>query len=290
MYGYVLPDKPNMFVKDYSLYKAFYCGLCKSTGKMCGQLMRFTTNYDMTFLNVLYHAILDKEVKFSEETCILNPIKKKSVVDDDELTHDIIDINNILSHYKCIDDVIDNKSLDKKIADDLVIKSRYNKSKKKFVKIDEIVSKGYNDLRLLEESNCGSVDRVAHPFANIMQGISKELFKDKYTEEIGEMMYALGKWVYIMDAIDDIDDDYKEGKFNLFLVNYEYNNKEQFLLDKKGDLEFILMNCYNTIRKNFDKININKYEGVLTNILWYGILTNTKDMLTRKEKCKKIRI
>ena len=86
MYGYVLPDKPNMFVKDYSLYKAFYCGLCKSTGKMCGQLMRFTTNYDMTFLNVLYHAILDKEVKFSEETCILNPIKKKSVVDDDELT------------------------------------------------------------------------------------------------------------------------------------------------------------------------------------------------------------
>ncbi len=290
MYGYVLPDKPNMFVKDYSLYKAFYCGLCKSTGKMCGQLMRFTTNYDMTFLNVLYHAVLDKEVKFSEETCILNPIKKKSVVDDDELTHDIIDINNILSHYKCIDDVIDNKSLDKKIADDLVIKSRYNKSKKKFAKIDEIVSKGYNDLRLLEESNCGSVDRVAHPFASIMQGISKELFKDKYTEEIGEMMYALGKWVYIMDAIDDIDDDYKKGKFNLFLVNYEYNNREQFLLDKKGDLEFILMNCYNTIRKNFDKININKYEGVLTNILWYGILTNTKDMLTRKEKCKKIRI
>ena len=59
MFGYVLPDKPNMFMKDYAEYRAFYCGLCKSIGKKCSEVMRFTTNYDITFLNVLYHAIFD---------------------------------------------------------------------------------------------------------------------------------------------------------------------------------------------------------------------------------------
>ena len=244
----------------------------------------------MTFLNVLYHALNDKDTKISNEVCILNPIRKKSVIVDDELTHDIIDVNNILTHYKCVDDIIDNKSLSKKIVDGVVVKNHYKKSAKNFPRIDEIVSKGYNELRVLEEANMGSVDRVAHPFAKIMQEISKELFKDKYNENIGEMMYALGKWVYIMDAIDDIDEDFKENKFNLFLVSYDYNNRAKFIKDKGAELEFILMNCYNTISENFEKINLKKYEGVLTNILWYGILASTKDMLKRTEKCKKIRI
>ncbi len=290
MYGYVIPDKPNMFMKDYTMYRAFYCGLCKSIGKKCSQLMRFTTNYDMTFLNVLYHSLFNKDIEISNETCILNPIREKSVVKDDELTHDIIDVNNILTHYKCVDDVLDDKSLSKKIADDFLIKKYYKKSARKFKKINEIVSKGYKDLRELEKSNCSSIDRVSHPFASILKGVAKELFLDKYTDEIGEIMYALGKWVYLMDAVDDINEDFEKGKFNLFLVNYDYIDRKKFLLDKHDDIEFALMNCYNTISKNFESIKLEKYEGVLTNILWYGILQSTKDILTRSEKCKKIRI
>ena len=53
MFGYVIPDKPNMFMKDYSLYRAYYCGLCKAIGERCGETMRFLTNYDVTFLSLL---------------------------------------------------------------------------------------------------------------------------------------------------------------------------------------------------------------------------------------------
>ena len=157
-------------------------------------------------------------------------------------------------------------------------------------KIDKIVSKGYDKLRDLEKEGCKSVDKVSDPFANIMKGIAKELFKEKYDDSIGDMMYALGKWVYIVDAIDDIDEDYKDKKFNLFLFDYDYIDKKTFLLEKHDDLEFILMNCYKTILDNFNKLNVKKYEGVLTNILWYGIKAKTEEMLTRSEKCKKIRI
>ena len=290
MFGYVLPDKPNMFMKDYAQYRAFYCGLCKSIGKKCSQPMRFTTNYDITFLNVLYHSVFDKEVEINNEVCILNPIQKKPVVKDDELTRDIIDVNNILGHYKCVDDILDNKSTSKWLVDKMVLKKHYRRSKKKFAKIDAIVDSGYKKLRDLEKENCASVDRVADPFANIMKGITKELFKDKYNEDLGNMMYALGKWVYIVDAIDDIDSDYKEKKFNLFLVQYDYIDKKTFLIEKHDELEFILKNCEKIISESFDKIKLTRYEGVLTNILWYGIKAKTQDILTRSEPCKRIRI
>ena len=290
MFGYVLPDKPNMFVKDYAEYRAFYCGLCKSIGKKCSQVMRFTTNYDITFLNVLYHAVFNKDVEIAEEGCILGPFKKKAIVKDDELTRDIIDVNNILAHYKCIDDVIDNKSGTKWAFDKILLKKHYKRSKVNFNNIDSLVSKGYDDLRKLEKENVASTDRVADPFANIMKGIAQELFRDKYTEDLGDMMYALGKWVYLVDAIDDIDDDYKNKKFNLFLVNYDYIDKKTFLVEKHDELEFILTSSEKVIEDSFSKIKVEKYEGVLTNVLWYGIKAKTKDILTRSEKCKKIRI
>ena len=290
MFGYVLPDKPNMFMKDYALYRAFYCGLCKSIGKKCNQVMRFTTNYDITFLNVLYHAIFDVDVEIKEETCILGPFKKKSIAKDDELTQVIVDVNNILGHYKCVDDIKDNKSASKWMFDKLVLKRHYKKAKVNLEKIDEIVSKGYEKLRDLEQEKCKSVDIVADPFANIMKGISKELFKEKFDDSIGDMMYALGKWVYIVDAIDDVEEDYKDKKFNLFLFDYDYTDKKTFLIEKHDDLEFILKSCYKDIVDNFNKLKVKKYEGVLTNILWYGIKAKTEEILSRSEKCKRIRI
>ena len=290
MFGYVLPDKPNMFMKDYALYRAFYCGLCKSIGKKCSEVMRFTTNYDITFLNVLYHAIFDQDVVIKEETCVLGPFKKKPIVQDDELTQIIIDVNNILGHYKCVDDIKDNKSASKWMFDKMILKKHYKKAKVNLEVIDKLVSNGYEKLRELEKKECKSVDIVADPFANIMKGIAKELFKDKYNDSIGDMMYALGKWVYVVDAIDDIDDDYNGKKFNLFLFDYEYIDKKTFLIEKHDDLEFILKNCYKTIVDNFNNLKVKKYEGVLTNILWYGIKAKTEEILSRSEKCKKIRI
>lgn len=290
MFGYILPDKPNMFMKDYTMYRAFYCGICKSLSKHASQLMRFTTNYDITFLNILYHALNDVSVEISQEACILNPLKKKSIVKDDIYTQKILDFNTLLTHYKCLDDIIDDNSFSKKVVDNVVLKKYVKKAKKKLPEIDSIIDKGYKELRELEKANCSSVDRVAHPFANLMKESIKVLFEDKYTDSIGEMVYALGKWVYLMDAIDDIDDDYKEKKFNVYLTKYNYTNKETFLKDKKTELDFNLMSCYNTIVDEFDKLKINKYEGVLTNILWYGVLNNIKDILGRTQKCKKIRI
>lgn len=286
MFGYVMVDKANMFMKDFYLYKAFYCGLCKSIGKKYGQFMRFTTNYDITFLNVLYHAVENKEIEISNESCVLNPVQKKSIVKGNDLVENIIDINTIMMHYKCIDDVVDSKSSGKKFLDNTIIKRRYIKSSKKYPKVDEIFKKGYEKLRKLEKENSGSYDMVADCFASMLKNTTKELFQDKYTDAIGDLMYSIGKWVYIIDAIDDIDKDYKSKEYNMFLVNYDYKDKETFLKDKHDELDFLIKNVLVTMSDAFDQIKVEKYDGILTNVIWYGIPAQSIDILGGK-KCKK---
>ena len=53
MFGLVVPEKPEMKVKEYEQFNAIYCGICKSIARRLGTLPRFVLNYDLTFLAVL---------------------------------------------------------------------------------------------------------------------------------------------------------------------------------------------------------------------------------------------
>ena len=57
MFGYVRYDMPNLYIKDFMLYKAMYCGLCKGIGASCGQAARVGLTYDVAFLSALLHNI-----------------------------------------------------------------------------------------------------------------------------------------------------------------------------------------------------------------------------------------
>ena len=290
MLGYVVPEKMNMFMKDYYGYRAFYCGLCKSIGKRCSQLMRINTTYDMTFLNILAHAVTDVEIEMKMGKCVLNMVQKKLIAQNDKLTEKIVDIGTILAHYKCVDDILDDKSLSKRFIDKAVIKRHYKKARKNYPELDKYISDKYLELAEAEKAKCSSIDRISHHFGEIMVRIGQTVFEDKYTPKLSNLLYNLGKWVYLADAIDDIDEDFKKKKYNVFLIDYEYKDKATFLEEKKDTLEFVMMSCYNTICNDFDKIEVKKYEGILTNILWYGMLNSTKELLRRTEKCKKVRI
>lgn len=290
MFGYVVPDKMNMYMKDYYRYRAFYCGLCKSIGNKCGQCMRFTTNYDVTFLSLLAHGVLGIEPEFNNEGCILNPIKKKTIAKDNELMQQIVDINTLLTYYKLIDDKVDGRSLSKEIARSMLVEGKYKKARQKFPQLDEFFAKSYEKLRQLERENCNSIDRLADPFASMLAETIVVLCGDKCTTALKELMYNIGRWVYFMDAVDDVDEDYKKKQFNPFLVGYNYKDRATFNTERSEDIQFALMHAYNSACKRFEEIEVTVNEGVLTNIVWYGLLDRTNDITRRTTKCKKIRI
>ncbi len=269
MFGYVKTDNPNMIVKDTVLYKAMYCGLCKGIGKSCNQRGRLSLNYDLTFLSLFAHNVLDKDVKIEKQRCMIHWLRSRPIAVPDDLTLRIARLNVILAYYKCHDDVIDSKKGRIKKS---FFKSAYKKAKKVEPEFDKAVFEMYNALREFENKNTDSIDMISDPFGVMMQQIIKELLGDKATEDVLQLAYYLGKWIYLIDAVDDFEKDKKRNNFNVFVVNFPninskqelMNEQGQFVKDVFGETLFLLKQSAQNIKYNFN-------HDLIDNIIYRGL-------------------
>ena len=284
MFGYVKTDLPNMYVKDNTLYKAMYCGLCKGIGKSCGQKGRFLLSYDLTFLSVFLHNVLDIDVCVKNQTCIAHTIIKRPIALTDELTERIGALNVIMAYHKLNDDVIDSGKGRLKRG---FFTSSYKKAKKKEPVLDQIVEKWYNQLLEYEKSNGNSIDIAADPFGQMLAEIVKHLSGDIFDDNLYQLSYSLGKWIYLIDALDDFDKDIKSKNFNVFINTFdECKCKEQFIKTHANEIVAIFSELLCTIENCNRQVKYKFNHDLIDNILNLGIKEQTKIVLENK-KCKK---
>ena len=283
MFGYIKTDFPYLYMKDVTLYKAMYCGLCKSIGKVCGQKARLVLNYDLTFLSVLAHNIKNVDVKVEKSHCVIHPITKRPIAKDDDLTQRIASLNVILSRYKLNDDVCDEG---KGRFVRAMLSKAYKKAKKREPKFDEIVKTCYKDLVDYEKSNGDSIDMVADPFGCMMQMVMKELLDKHYTEECGQLAYQLGKWIYLIDALDDFDKDKRKKSYNVFCNAYsDSKTKQELIKNHSNELITIFSTILGDIDSLANKIDYKFNHDLTDNVLRRGLKVQTKNIL-ENNKCK----
>ena len=288
MYGYIIPDKMNMYIKDFSLFKAYYCGLCKTLGRTGAPHTRFCVSYDMTFLSALLHGLNGVEPKIKNAPCVLSPLKKKSFVIADEISRQVADITIMLAYFKLIDDVIDGQKSRALIKPYLFFRMR--KAKKRLPQIYETIKREFKQLNELEKSKCKSVDALSEPFARLLEGIIVSSVKDP-DDNVKTFAYQLGKLVYLFDAIDDVEKDTKKKRYNPFNAAYgSEKTKAEFIKKHYDEIEFTLKTSYNTLMDAYDKIKIKSSEGVVSNVVYLGIDMQMKKLLKGEPKCETTRL
>ncbi len=281
MFGYLKPDNPYLYLKDETLYKSLYCGICKSIGKVCGQVPRITLTFDMAFMSAISHNILGVDVKINKERCIAHHIKRRPVAEPDEISLMLGAVNVLLAYYKVKDDIVDEKKGGFKSS---LIKKGYKKAKKLYPTVDKIIEDGYTELRKLEQNNSDSIDVVCDPFATILEKISTEVFKEKATDSTKQLFYALGKWIYLIDALDDYDKDIKKGSFNVLYNAYKCKDYIALISERKSDIFFVFSGIFSQIAENFKNIEMKYNTDLVVNILTRGI-----PAMTNKIICKGIK-
>lgn len=281
MFGYVKTDLPYMYMKDVTLYKAMYCGLCKGIGCACGTKGRLVLNYDLTFLSVLSHNLMGIDVKIEKQHCVIHHIKKRQVAVPDELTERIGALNVILAYHKLNDDVLDSgkgKTARK------FFRSSYKKAKRKEPEFDKIVEKRYADLVAYEKTGGDSVDISADPFGNMMAEVMKVLLGEKCTQNVSELAYELGKWIYLIDALDDFDKDKKKNNFNVFVnANKEINSKADLIEKNKEQLIFAFGSMLSKIANLASTLEYKFNHDLTDNILLRGLRAETQRILENKK-------
>ena len=70
LFGYIIVNKPEMKFKEFDLYHAYYCGLCRSLKKCYGMAGQISLSYDMTFLAMLLSGLYEPEETCSRERCV----------------------------------------------------------------------------------------------------------------------------------------------------------------------------------------------------------------------------
>ncbi len=283
MFGYVKTDLPYVYMKDTVLYKAMYCGLCKSIGKCCGNKARLVLNYDLAFLSLICHNLTDKDVKLEKKHCVIHPITKRPIAVPTDLSLRIGALNVILAYYKLCDGVIDGDGGKLKKS---LLKSAYKKARKQEPKLDEIVSKRFYELVEYEKTGGDGIDASSDPFGSMMQDIGKELLCEYATESALKLFYALGKWIYLIDALDDFDKDKKKKSFNVFINLYkDVKDKQSLIKEKNQDLTFLFGGIISEISALADRLDYKFNSDLIKNVLTRGIYSQTKRYM-ENDKCK----
>ena len=296
MFGYVLPERAHLYMKDFDLYRAFYCGICKSMQWQFGNASRFTINYDITFLSILLHNFLNVDVSMEQLKCITKPFTKRQSVKRNDLTDLLASFNVILSYNSLKDKVLDDKSKKAKAAMGF-LKKAYKKACKNLPGAKEIITERYNALRELEKQNCNSVDKIAHEFAQMMsesvdliistfikaKNLEESVIKGENKQSLLRLVYNVGKWIYMIDALDDYDKDVKTKSYNPFVLSYITCDKKTLMESFGGEMVFTFTTCLNTIANSFKEVKFNFNTDFIKNVILNGMPLMTKGIM-RGEK------
>ena len=287
MFGYILPDKPNLYMKDYGLYRAFYCGLCHETGHCQGQCMRFGVGYDITFLSILFHGVKHEELHFKRKACVAKPFVKTTIVVDSPLQVQCCHLNALLLDFKAKDDLADSKHKGGKRLIRGAIRRQVNKARKALPQVAAILDEAFVDQQKVERVHPANWLVAADPFACCMQEIALAM-APQGGEPLAEVAYGLGQFVYLMDALDDYDKDVAKGEYNPLYLAYQADNKRALLAANEAELRTQIDELIARIKEAYRQVAIFDTEGIVTNTLWYGLRARSEQLLDKEcKKCQK---
>lgn len=277
MFGYVRADTPYLYIKDETLYRAMYCGVCKGIAEVCGHSARMGLSYDVTFLSVIMHNIAGIDVVIEKQHCLTHCIRTRAMANVDELTRRLGALNTALAYYKYTDDIQDG---DRGRGKRLWFKKGFAKMRRKYPEIERIVRVNLSNQEKTERAKTGSLDRAADATATMLAEFSDYALEDKATPFTRNLFYALGKWIYLIDALDDYDKDKKKGAYNPFLLAYGAESRKALLDGEKGDeVRYVFNALFFDIRENLANIPFRFNRDLSDNILLRGLPAMTKKVM-----------
>ena len=277
MFGYVRINKMDLTFREYEHYKAYYCGLCKYLKRNHTELSRMTINYDITFLIVLLSSIYQPSAQVFHEKCIVDPVKKKKHIIN-EITEYAASMNILLAYYKLEDDVNDEGDIKSRL-----VRRAYRKSFKtaydKYPQKADFIKACLGELKSLEEDQSTSIDQTSNCFARLLEEIF-DYKDDEYRDRLRKVGFNIGKYIYIMDAYEDLDQDLEKGRYNPFS---SYKDDREGLKIRVDKLIGMTLARLEEAILDLD-IKVNK--SIIDNIIYSGVYLRYKGLINGADKKK----
>ena len=288
MLGYVRAYKPDMKMKDYELYKGIYCSLCRALGRNYSPIAQLFLSYDFALACVLRLAAAENGCSFSQKRCPYNPSKKCMICGSKDVfdfcAHAVI----ITVYYKVLDNLHD-KGFFSKLAAAIVFPAvalMHKKAARLAPEAEKAVAEAMKLQAETEAKKLPSIDEAAHPSAQALATVFSLGFEGKTKEALSKIGYMTGRFVYILDAADDLEDDVKKGAFNPFCVENisDAEGRKNFAAKVRGMLNLTQSNALESL----DMLEVKRFYDIMDNILLEGLSNCAEKVLAKYgEKAEK---
>lgn len=270
MYGYVRPVKGELKVSEFERFRGVYCGLCHELAGRYGFWSRFLVNYDFTFLAMLLAG--PEQERTCPKRCPAHPLRPTECLVESGSLRQAADMTVVLGWWKLADGAADGhglKALGCKIAC-LVLKRAYRRAEERQPAFAGAVEEDLRQLHTLEQERCQSLDQAADRFASILRSIGDSQATDDRRRITGELLYHLGRIIYILDAVDDLSEDLASGAYNPLRYRFQLVGGRLSAEDERT-LRAGMQLSHNAISGAFALLEENPYSGILTNIIYLGL-------------------
>ena len=286
MFGYIRTHVPELRVREHECYRAVYCGLCREMGRCTGCLSRLTLSYDFVFLTLVRMAVTGEKPTFRARRCAVHPLRKRPMMESCEaLTHSA-NCAALLNYHKVLDDKADERGLRRMRASLLqpMLSVGRRRARRQYGELDAAIAAHLETLSALERENTASADLPANAFGALLRDICAWGLEGSQARLAAAIGYHTGRWIYLIDALDDRRSDAARGSYNPLNLTYgtdaltgeQYETIAAHLTEELVEIENAL-----------DLIEGDAFpEGaaLLRNILYLGMPRVAEDMIQKQQE------
>jgi hypothetical protein len=198
------------------------------------------------------------------------------MADVDEMAKQLGAFNTILVYYKYTDDIADG---DKGKGKRWWFSSGYKRAKKAYPEIENIVRECMAEQQRTEAAKTDSLDKAADASATLIAKVCDYILGEKRTDYTYKLFYSVGKWIYLIDALDDYDKDVKKGAYNPFVLAYNEGGRCALIENHKDEITFVFHSLFYDIRECLSNVKFYFNRDLSDNILLRGLPMMTKKIM-----------
>ncbi|MDD4245133.1 MAG: DUF5685 family protein [Candidatus Methanomethylophilaceae archaeon] len=272
MFGYTLPVESTLSSKDAMTYRNYYCETCHQLRDGYGVLSTVAVNYEMTFANILLNSVSESGIEMkgapNKSFCVL-----RHGVSGSELMSALAAYTVLVTNNSLVDDETDGPDLRSKFGL-LALNKAIEKAKGDYPSFQAHIEKGYSALLDAERDRCSDALVMGRLSAASMMGVLGDILGEGFDDDLKDLFLNLGIWVYVMDAIEDLDEDFSEGNYNPFLVSAQgYTRSKTYVESNIYLFGETMGKCIGDIQSAYSRIRprVRMNRDILDNIIYSGI-------------------
>lgn len=278
MFGFIRPVKPELRIKEAERFQQVYCGLCHTIQTRYGMFYSLFLSYDMTFLALIYGCGQEHTTSPCRCRCVAHPFFRRPCAAPDASLERAADISVLLSYHKLQDSAQDEKGIKRWMARGLCWLGQrgYRKARTRLPIEDREMVQALTDLHTLEAANCAIMDQAADASARLTAAVVPHT-GDGQERVLRQMFYHVGRWLYLLDAAQDLAEDMQQGNYNPIVRRYALQTPELsgIAIPLTRTLERSLIDVCTA----YDLLEKRRDADLIGNIIFLGMPLATKQVL-----------